>query len=609
MRATSYLAAAGAAVLALVGRSDAQGVSWAGRSELAALSGCTSGQPGTNAPQVDTARTNMTRADITVAAWTKPVTGRKMTMYLGKEMHGTAVCVADSVGSTGTCRYDFTLSGTWRTLRGCAWSNPDTTSRPGYEVRNNTVYLEWQDAFPGGNRQASRYAYPVSIALPTTVNVQTDIKVLEESGIKNFNLTGLSYDITDGQRYLIVDFTMFSRWPNNLTLDADSGYISLPGYTGTVEINSYTLPTCVKTDGSSSTAFTTQDFCYQNGQLKIAIGDVCNVGGTYAFNFDTNCFPGAANTNTCTGKVLTANALIGTPNASGALELDLCNALLNTVASVTGVMVADKPQGYFFGDTVLLTATFTSPDLPIYEARLTKMILGRNKVERTPNIGAATTVTRNVNTTLVDSAAGPAAVGALSTLAVNTNFTYLPTADPNVVEMKVTPNMLPKQAGVDFNDDSFLTTDDFDSITDYTFYATFRIYFDQQSAAGQRRRRLLARDVQVPAPALRQTTTSNQNANAALTVPPNPNAVQTQPTTAPVAPVAQPAAATSSNEALVIAAIVIGTLALLAACCTLFVLLAMRRKDKKREEEDAFIRQRLVNGIESAKAPQWGAAV
>ncbi|KAI9002889.1 hypothetical protein DFJ74DRAFT_441274 [Hyaloraphidium curvatum] len=128
-------------------------------------------------------------------------------------------------------------------------------------------------------------------------------------------------------------------------------------------------------------------------------------------------------------------------------------------------MVADKPQGYFFGDTVLLTATFTSPDLPIYEARLTKMILGRNKVERTPNIGAATTVTRNVNTTLVDSAAGPAAVGALSTLAVNTNFTYLPTADPNVVEMKVTPNMLPKQAGVDFNDESFLTTDDFDSIT------------------------------------------------------------------------------------------------------------------------------------------------
>lgn len=38
--------------------------------------------------------------------------------------------------------------------------------------------------------------------------------------------------------------------------------------------------------------------------------------------------PGAANTQDCTGKVLTANALIGTPNASGALELDLCNALL-----------------------------------------------------------------------------------------------------------------------------------------------------------------------------------------------------------------------------------------------------------------------------------------
>ncbi|KAI9006999.1 hypothetical protein DFJ74DRAFT_759515 [Hyaloraphidium curvatum] len=165
-------------------------------------------------------------------------------------------------------------------------------SRTGYEVRNNTVYFEWQDVFPGGNRRASRYAYPVSIALSTTVNVETDIK----ADIKNSNLTGLSYDITDGQRFLIVDFTMLSRWPNNLTLDADSGYISLPGYAGSVEAVSYTLPTCVKTDGSS----------YQNGQLKIAIGDVCNV--------------------------LTANALIGTPNASGALELDLCN-----VASVTSV--------------------------------------------------------------------------------------------------------------------------------------------------------------------------------------------------------------------------------------------------------------------------------
>lgn len=71
--------------------------------------------------------------------------------------------------------------------------------------------MEWQDVFAGGNRQTSRYAYPVSIALPTTVNVQTDVKILEDSGIKNFNLTGLSYETSGNNRYLLLDFTMFSR--------------------------------------------------------------------------------------------------------------------------------------------------------------------------------------------------------------------------------------------------------------------------------------------------------------------------------------------------------------------------------------------------------------
>ncbi|KAI9005025.1 hypothetical protein DFJ74DRAFT_402901 [Hyaloraphidium curvatum] len=605
------LAAVGTALLALAG--SARGAfDFTGYQVLPTLVGCPSGKPGTLAPQVDTLRTNMTAADLSFAAYTKPVDGRKMVLYLGRNSH-RAECFANSVGNQQTCHHDFFLRGSWRGLRECNWDPADTTSRPGYEVRNNSVYIEWQDPFPDGTSRTSRYAYPVSIALPTTVNVQASVKILEESGIKNFNLTGLSYDVTDGQRFIILDFTMFSRWPNNLTLDADSGYVQLPGFPGSVEVVSYTLPTCVKTDGSSSTAFTTQDFCYQNGQLRIAIGDRCNVGGIYSFNFDTNCFPGAANVQDCSGRVLTANALIGTPNQSGALELDLCNALVNTVAAVTGEMVADKPEGYFFGDTVLLAATFTSPDLPIYEARLTKMILGRNKVQRTPNIGAATNVTRNVNTTLVDSAAGPAAVGALSTLAVNTNFTYLPTANPNVVEMKVTPNMLPAQAGVDFNDNSFLTTDDFDSITDYTFYATFRIYFDQQSAAGQRRRRLLARDlalpahqlqereVRVPAPGLRRTSAVRQEANAALTVPRNPNAPEPVPTQEPVVPQAAPSPA--GPPPLAIAAVVVGSVALLSSCAALLVLLSMRRRKGREEEED---RRRLLDGF---KATAWGPPV
>ena len=77
-------------------------------------------------------------ADITIAAFTRSVTGRKMVVYLGKDATDST-CFADSIGSTGSCRYDFTLHGTWQTLRGCGWSVPDAVSRPGYEVRNNTV--------------------------------------------------------------------------------------------------------------------------------------------------------------------------------------------------------------------------------------------------------------------------------------------------------------------------------------------------------------------------------------------------------------------------------------------------------------------------------------
>ncbi|KAI9031473.1 hypothetical protein DFJ74DRAFT_754451, partial [Hyaloraphidium curvatum] len=306
------LLAGALAVVAAARGAVAQNADFSSVPLLPALAGCPPAAPGSAAPQVDAARTNMTRAQITVAAWTAPAAGRKMVMYLGRGKAAEPACAAASVGDEATCRHNFELSGSWRGLRGCAWSAPDTTRRPGYEVRNNTVYLEWQDLFPGGNRQASRYSYPVSIALPMTVNVQADVKLLEESGIKNFNLTGVSVDVTDAGRFIVADFIMHSRWPNNLTLDSTSNYVSLPGFPGSTEIVSYNLPTCVKTDGSNSTTFTTEDFCYQNGEVRINIGQQCNAGGIYVFNFKTDCFPGAASTQDCTGKVLRANAAVGT---------------------------------------------------------------------------------------------------------------------------------------------------------------------------------------------------------------------------------------------------------------------------------------------------------
>jgi len=162
--------------------------------------------------------------------------------------------------------------------------------------------IEYEDTFPGGKKGPSRLSYAVSIALPTTVDLSTNVTVNEDSGIKNFNLTGLSYEQNSTGRYLLLDFQMFGRfvaflrmrsrlfaytrmhfvlvvfvssWPNLLTL-AD---ITIPGYTATSAVNSYTSPSCLKTSGEMP--FTTNDFCYQNGQVAIALGpDVCQVGGT-----------------------------------------------------------------------------------------------------------------------------------------------------------------------------------------------------------------------------------------------------------------------------------------------------------------------------------------
>lgn len=72
--------------------------------------------------------------------------------------------------------------------------------------------LEWQDLYSDGKRQNSKYSYPVSIALPTAVQLETNVKILEDSGIKNFNLTGLSFNTESGEgRFVYIDFMMYSR--------------------------------------------------------------------------------------------------------------------------------------------------------------------------------------------------------------------------------------------------------------------------------------------------------------------------------------------------------------------------------------------------------------
>jgi hypothetical protein len=105
---------------------------------LLALGTCQSAQPGTNTPSVDKARTKMLRNEISMASFTVPVEGRKMTMYLGTNATDPT-CFAELLGNTVGCRYDYMLAGNWTGLRACGWSAPDFVSRKGFEVRNNTV--------------------------------------------------------------------------------------------------------------------------------------------------------------------------------------------------------------------------------------------------------------------------------------------------------------------------------------------------------------------------------------------------------------------------------------------------------------------------------------
>lgn len=223
-----------------------------------------------------------------------------------------------------------------------------------------------------------------------------------------------------------------------------------------------------------------------------------------------------------------------------------------------------------------MTTVFTSPDLPIYESRLTQLILGRKIVQRSPNIGTAATVTRNLNSTIMEGAAGPATDGNIKTLGINTAFTYTPGTD--VVVMTLVPNMLPASPGNDYNVDSFLTTDDFDSLSTFTFYARYRIYFDSVAAAGQRRRRRLSwRDVSVPASALKQTIETASDVDASIKVPSNPNNVQPQ----------TPVTATSSGPSTVVIGAVVGSVCVAALIGGLIIALAVRRRNKRRFEEEA----------------------
>jgi hypothetical protein len=158
-----------------------------------------------------------------------------------------------------------------------------------------------------------------------------------------------------------------------------------------------------------------------------------------------------------------------------------------------------------------------------------------------------------------------------------------------------------------FEDDRYLPR-----LTSLPNPASFRIYFDSTAAGGQRRRRLLARDVSVPGSALRQTTTSNQNANAALTVPPNPNAVPATPSTPaqPAAP-AQPVVVSSQPDLGIVIALAVTATALAVTCCFVIAAIAIRRRNAKKAEEDQAVQKLMAtySNLEGAKAPTWGAAV
>lgn len=98
----------------------------------------------------------------------------------------------------------------------------------------NSLRLTWNDTFPGPlgtNRTVgSSLLFPIEVDLPTTGDLQADVAIVEDSGIRNFNLTGFFLSQgEDGSRNLVLDFQMYSRWPNNLTYATISSLPFTPG--------------------------------------------------------------------------------------------------------------------------------------------------------------------------------------------------------------------------------------------------------------------------------------------------------------------------------------------------------------------------------------------
>ena len=116
----------------------ARGFDFTGTTALGTIASCSPSLAGTSAPTSDQSQTNMTLDKINIVAATNPVVGRKMALYLGKDATNPTCFATSSPAGTPKCKQVFTLTGTWAQLRVCGWSGPDTGSRPGYDVRNNT---------------------------------------------------------------------------------------------------------------------------------------------------------------------------------------------------------------------------------------------------------------------------------------------------------------------------------------------------------------------------------------------------------------------------------------------------------------------------------------
>ncbi|KAI9032437.1 hypothetical protein DFJ74DRAFT_654387 [Hyaloraphidium curvatum] len=230
------------------------------------------------------------------------------------------------------------------------------------------------------------------------------------------------------------------------------------------------------------------------------------------------------------------------------------------------------------------------------------MTVGRNVVLRDPSpAGNGKFIRRFVTSGLVNSPGGPNAPGALSQLALNTNFTYYPGSTE--VVMTLVPNMLPRDdPGADYSSLAFLTTDDFDSVSEYTFRATFRVYFDAASAAGQRRRRLYTRDTSFPASAVRQSGTADAGAISGMRIPRNASAPGAEEVIA-AEPTNAPASAVGGQNVLLIAAVGVCSAALLASLCAGILACASMRRGRDRRAQGGY--KELVDGANGKVAPEW----